>query len=185
MDYEILLRQFGYGALLLGTMLEGETFLFMAGLAAYNGLLSMHYVLPLAYLGTVVGDQVPFFIGRLKGRAFLEKRPRWRKRTEKVLRKLNRHRLKILFFYRFMYGFRGVTPFVFGLTHMRAKYFILVNAVVGLAWTLAVGGAGYYLGHFLTQWGVAFKEVQIAIAAVLLPALTGYWLIRRKINHDD
>ena len=182
MDYELFLRQFGYLALFLGTMLEGETFLFLASLAAFNGLLTPKYVFVTAYLGSMLGDQIPFLLGRFHGREILNRRPKWRKRCAKVFRWLDRHRLKVLLFYRFIYGFRGVTPFVFGLTSMPTKFFVAVNLVVALVWTLLVGAAGYFLGHTLQNLGINFKVIQMLIALGLAVGVVGFLAVRARRN---
>lgn len=182
MEYEIYLRQFGYVVLIIGTMLEGETFLFLAGIAAHQGLLSLEWVLAMAYLGTVAGDQAPFFLGRFKGRQILKKRPQWRARCEKVFEWLIRHRLKVLLFYRFMYGFRGVTPFVFGLTSFPAKQFIAINLIIGLVWTLTFGMAGYYLGKYLEGSGLEYKSIQLMIGLLIALAFTVYLGIKLRRN---
>ncbi|MEW6261857.1 MAG: DedA family protein [Thermodesulfobacteriota bacterium] len=185
MDYEIFLRQFGYLALFAGTVLEGETFLFLAGLAAYQGFLSLEGVLAIAYLGTLIGDQIPFFLGRFKGQAFLRKRPGLKRKCERVFHALSRHKMKVLLFYRFVYGLRGITPFVFGLTSIRARHFVLVNLVVALIWTMLVGSGGYYLGRFLEGWGIKFKTVQIVVAAAIMLLLAAFLAAKRKRIEED
>lgn len=185
MDIEYYIRHFGYVALMIGTILEGETFLVMAALAAAQGYLSIEWVLILAYIGSLIGDQVPFFLGRFKGREYLNKRPLWRKRCDLVFKWLTRHRIKVLLFYRFLYGFRVVTPFVFGLTSIRIRHFIMVNAVAALAWTGIVGVAGYYLGESLEEWGVDLRYVEFAIAGVIILVIVSYWVTGRSQNNDE
>jgi membrane protein DedA with SNARE-associated domain len=167
MEYEIWLQRFGYPTLFFGAMVEGETFLFLAGLGAFQGLFSLEWVLLLAFAGTVIGDQIPFYLGRCHGRAFLKKRPRLWKKCRMVLVRLRRHRIKILLFYRFIYGLRGVAPFVFGLTGIRARVFITVSLIMALVWTLVVGLIGYFLGQGLSTLGIEYIWVQFTAVAVL------------------
>jgi len=180
MEYDGLLRHFGYPAVFFGTLIEGETFLFIAGLAAYNGLLSMEWVIFSAYLGALAGDQLFFLLGRFKGQSLLDRRPKWLKRSEKVLKWLTRHKLKVLLCYRFIYGFRGVTPFVIGLTSIRAGCFFILNALMALVWTLAAAAAGYYLGRLFQELGVEWLQVQIGLAVMVAAGFGSFILIKTR-----
>ena len=76
MDIESLLRTTGYPALFVGSVLEGETALVLASLLARQGILDLSTVIAVACAGAVCGDQLFYFLGRLKGRSFIRKRPR-------------------------------------------------------------------------------------------------------------
>lgn len=82
---EHLIQQYGYIALFIGTMLEGEVVLIIAGYAAFQGYMSLPIVIVLAFLGSLVSDHTFFSIGRKKGRDFLEGRPRLRKKNTKSI----------------------------------------------------------------------------------------------------
>ena len=166
-------------------MIEGETFLFLAGLAAHQGVLALEWVLPLAWAGAAIGDQIPFFLGRFKGRDFLHRRPTLLGKCSKVLSWMTRHRLKVFLFYRFMYGFRGIAPFVFGLTGMRAGRFVTASLIVGLIWTMTVGLAGYYLGGMIETLGIKFKSVQYAIAAGLMAGLAVFIVLKLRAWNEN
>jgi len=180
MEYDGLLRQFGCIAVFFGTLLEGETVLFIAGLAACNGLLSMEWVLLSAYLGALAGDQLFFFLGRFKGQSLLDRRPKWLKRSKKVFKWLTRHKLKVLLCYRFVYGFRGVTPFVIGLTSIRSGFFLILNALTALVWTLAVGAAGYYSGRLFQYLGLKLLHLQIGLAVIIAAGFGCFILIKTR-----
>ena len=58
---------YGYLAVFIGTLLEGETILVAAGFAAYRGLLDLPSVVLVAIVGGTLGDQTAFQLGRWKG----------------------------------------------------------------------------------------------------------------------
>lgn len=58
MTAESELIKYGYAALAVGTFLEGETILVIAGFLAHRGYLSMDLVILSAFLGTFFGDQL-------------------------------------------------------------------------------------------------------------------------------
>ena len=70
---ESIIRHYGYWALLIGTFLEGEGILIIAGLSAHLGLLQLPYVMLVAFIGAFTSDQLGYFIGYFKGRNLLQK----------------------------------------------------------------------------------------------------------------
>ncbi len=61
MDLLSIIENYEYAAILIGTFLEGETILVLAGLAAHQGYLVLTWVILAAFLGSLGGDQL-FFI---------------------------------------------------------------------------------------------------------------------------
>ena len=147
MDLQQLVIDYGYLALFIGTFLEGETILVIAGFLAHIGYLELHWVILAAFLGTFAGDQTFFYLGRFKGIAFLEKRPLWHSKTDKVFDLLHRHQIKVVLGFRFLYGVRNVTPFVIGASRMHPGKFFLLNFLGALIWAIAVGYLGYQFGE--------------------------------------
>ena len=76
MDIPALIQQYGYAAVFVGSVLEGETMLVLAGLAAHRGYLSLQWVIAIAVAGAFVGDQICFLTGRFLGRTVLARWPR-------------------------------------------------------------------------------------------------------------
>ena len=74
---ESLLRAYGYPVLIIGTFLEGESVMLLAGVAAHIGDLSLDWVILCGFCGTFFGDQLYFILGRRHGKSMLAKRPAW------------------------------------------------------------------------------------------------------------
>ena len=74
---ESLLTTYGYPAIILGTFLEGETLMILAGVAAHLGYLSLDWVIVCGFCGTFFGDQLYFFLGRRHGKSMLASRTSW------------------------------------------------------------------------------------------------------------
>ena len=53
--------------LFFGFFLPGDSLLLTAGLFAFKGLLSIEFLLPLCYAGTVLGDSTGYWFGRKAG----------------------------------------------------------------------------------------------------------------------
>jgi membrane protein DedA with SNARE-associated domain len=174
---EHLIAHYGYLALLFGTFLEGETILVVAGFAAHQGYLKLGWVILAAFIGSLSGDQFYFFVGRLKGRAFVERRPGWQTQVKKVERLLDRYGTWILVGFRFMYGLRTVTPFVIGLSGFSSSRFVVLNAIGALVWSILVGSLGFLFGAALEAVLEDLKKFEHWIVLGLLAVGTTVWLI--------
>lgn len=148
-----LITHYGYAALFLGTLLEGETIVALAGFAAYQGYLKLGYIIPIAITGAMIGDQAFFYFGRYKGKKFLDKRPSWKGKVDRVHQLSERYHGWIIFGSRFMYGFRAIIPIAFGASDTSAVRFFLLNLLGAIVWAPLFALGGYVFGnaiqHFL------------------------------------
>ena len=179
MSIEAFVTAYGYPAVLVGTILEGETTLIMAGFLAHRGYLSLPVVLAVAFFGTFTGDQIFYQMGRCKGMAMLDKHPHWCQRTDRVFHLLHRHQIKLILGFRFLYGLRSVTPFVIGASGIPMWRYLSLSVVGGVIWTAVVGSLGYLLGNTLAALLREVRHYEGWILALI--ALTGLtvWGIRR------
>ncbi len=185
MSLHHLLANYGYLAVLAGSLLEGETILILAGFAAHQGHLSLPWVIAIAFFGGTLGDQIFFFVGWRYGEALLRRMPRMASNAERVNRLLVRHHAWLIIGVRFMYGVRIIGPMVIGMSDVSARRFLTFNLIGAAIWAVVIVGAGYMFGHTL-KW--LFADVEryevIALAVIItLAALVGvalHWRTRRK-----
>ncbi len=184
MSLEYLIDTYGYLAILIGTFLEGETVLVLGGFAAHRGYLTLQGVVLAAFIGSLCGDQLFFFLGRWHSQTILAKRPLWKARMDRAQKLLERFRLPFILVFRFLYGFRTVAPFMIGMSSVPTVIFVLLNAVGAVVWAGAVGVGGYVFGNALeiVIGDIKHYEVHvfgiIAIIGILIWAL--YFYRRRK-----
>ncbi len=178
MDLQQIISDYGYLALFILTFLEGETVLVIAGFLAFQGKLELPLVIITAFLGTFAGDQTFFYLGRFKGIAFLEKRPLWHSKTDKVFDMLSRHQIKVVLGFRFLYGIRNVTPFVIGASRMNPFKFFALNFLGALVWAAAVGYLGYQFGHLAEAMMGRIQKYEIYILGFIVAV--GLFLFWRK-----
>ena len=184
---EELIKQYGLVVLFIGTFAEGETILVIAGFLAHQGYLHLPYVLLTAFLGTLLGDQLFYYLGYVKGFSLLERRAHWKTKYERVAALLRRYQTPIAIGFRFLYGLRSVTPFAIGLSKVNPIRFLFLNAIGALLWALAVGLLGYSLGHVLEIYLYRIKRYEIWIMATIAAVGVLAWLIhmaRRGIPED-
>ncbi len=168
-EIESFVQSYGYGALFLGTLLEGETFLILAGLMAHMGLMKLPLVILVALVGSFLGDQFYFFLGRRQGGALLDRHPLWRRRAEKVQRVMHRYRNGIMLGFRFVYGMRIVTPLLLGMDRTTGiRRFILLNLIGAALWSTIIATGGYFFGRVLKIFLVDIRQYELALLLVVL-----------------
>ncbi|MGZ5689363.1 MAG: DedA family protein [Caldimonas sp.] len=174
-----LLTQYGYYGLFAGCLLEGETVLLLAGIAAHGGYLSFPIVVAVAFVGGTLGDQVCFLIGRRYGEQLIERWPRFQAPAERVRRMIVRHSAPLIVGIRFLYGLRLIGPVVIGTSPVSARRFAVLNMIGAAIWALGVGGIGYQFGHAI-QWFLTDLEVFEKLALAAIAVVAALLLILRR-----
>jgi membrane protein DedA with SNARE-associated domain len=175
-----LLSQYGYIALFAGCLLEGETLLLLAGLAAHGGYLSLPIVIAVAFVGGALGDQVGFFIGRRYGGSLLERWPSLSPPAARVRRLIDRHSALLIIGVRFMYGLRLVGPVVIGMSDVPAWRFVVFNLIGAAIWAVAVSCAGYFFGHAIEWLIVDLERLEKAALVCAIVAVATLLVLRRR-----
>lgn len=177
MSLEELISSYGYAAIGIGAFLEGETVLILGGFAAHRDYLELPWVIVCAFIGTLCGDQLYYYIGRAKGKDAIEKRPHWKSRSEKVFSLLDKHQVWLILGFRFLYGLRTVTPFIIGASRISPSRFLVLNIIGASVWAIVVGILGYLFGNTLEILMGDIKKYELVIFAVLSVAGVFVWFI--------
>lgn len=186
-DFPRLIEDYGYWAVLIGTFLEGETILILAGVAAQFGSLELPLVILSAFVGSSCGDQLYYFIGRKQGSALLRRFPKWQHAAAKVARKIQNHQNLIILTFRFFYGVRNVTPFMLGISRIPIKRFLPLNLIGAAVWASSFASIGYLLGHAHER--ILGKGYNWVLLLLLLVAGLGWfgwtrWRDRKGVPED-
>jgi membrane protein DedA with SNARE-associated domain len=179
MSLESIIAQFGYPALIVGLLLEGETALVLAAFMAHRGYLKLPLVILIGTLIAFASDQFFFWMGRTKGSQFLESRPAWGRPVEKARVLLGRNMNLLSLGVRFIYGLRTVLPFVIGMSKFDPKRFALLDFVGAFLWALTFGLAGKLIGHLMEVILEEVKEHELTIAFAIILVGVGVWLYHR------
>lgn len=180
-----LIASYGYLAVFVGTLFEGETILLAAGYAAQRGLLHWPVVIAIAILGGTLGDQIAFMVGRWKGAFLISRFPSLAHRVPQVHRLLERHHVVLILVIRFLYGLRVAGPIIMGTSQVPFFRFVVLNFVGAILWALVVSGAGYYFGMALQTWvaDVEHVEVFVLLGILLAGFIAALWLHWRSVHY--
>ena len=179
MSIESFIQNYGYLALFVGSFCEGETIVVVAGFAAHRGYLHLPWVMLWAFCGTVLSDQLFYWLGYQRGRPFVIRRPALQRRARKVQLLLERHQWPVLLGFRFFYGLRNVTPFVVGASRFPPLRFVMLNLLGAALWSVAVSLGGYAFGEALQRILQDLKHYELWVAGVLLVGGAVVWAILR------
>jgi len=166
---ESLIATYGYLAVLLGTLAEGETALVGGGYAAHRGWLQLTPTLVAAFAGAFGGDQLFFYVGRRHGRQFFGKRPLWSPHVDRLNSLVERHETAVVISFRFLYGLRFATPIALGMGTVAYPKYLALTLASGIVWTLLFGLGGYFLGEAMQRVLGDIEQVELyGLFAILL-----------------
>lgn len=149
---------YGYLAVFLGILLEdfglptpGETMLIAGSVLASHGSLSIVWLLPIAWLGAVIGDSIGYLIGATGGHRLLVRYGSrvgiTLERLQKVEEFFARYGDIVIVFARFFIILRQFNGIVAGSLEMAWPRFFLYNSIGAALWVGFWGGLTYWLGR--------------------------------------
>jgi membrane protein DedA with SNARE-associated domain len=173
-----------YAGILIGVLLEGEMIMLSSVIAAHRGYLNLWIVLGIGFAGTLSGDWFYFFLGRSKGKIWFEKKQKIKAKVEKITERLQKYPILVILAYRFIYGFRTVTPIIIGTSNIRTISFLTFSLISTSLWCLIYGSLGYLCGEIIKTRLAHIEDVELYIIGFLI--LTGiliYFIKRRRKYH--
>ncbi len=174
------IQDWGYIAVLLGSMVEGESIIFAAGLLAHEGYLSIYKVTLIAFVGTLVADQSLYFMGHFYGKAFLEKFPSLQAKSEKAFRLLHKYNNLFIMSFRFIYGIRILSPLVIGASGIPMRRFMILNLIAAVIWSVSSCAAAYYFAHLLIEYWHVISKIIFGFMIFGAGVLYGIHLWRKR-----
>ena len=175
--------EYGYWAVVLGCLLEGETLLVLAGFAARQGYLHLPLVIAVAATSGALSDTFFFWLGRRHGAAVLARWPRITTYRAQVDAGLARRGGWIVVGVRFMYGMRIAGPLLLGTSRLPWQRFVAFNLAGAALWAVLVAGAGWLFGHAAEALLGHLQHIELRLAAGLTLLMLGWsgwrWWRRR------
>jgi membrane protein DedA with SNARE-associated domain len=181
---ESLIATYGYLGIFLGTILEGETTVVVAGVLCHYGFLDLISVIFVALMGSLVGDQVFYYLARWKGYDWACRSHQFRKSYPNASQLLSRHAIWILLASRFLYGLRMVISATCGVMRIPAWRYSLLNLVSALFWTPLMAYLGYAFGYSISAFLNGLYLQVASIGLLLLLALLLWFLSWRAVRSE-
>ena len=186
---------YGYLVLFLGVMAEnaslpvpGETILIIASFYSHHGHLNLGYVILLATVGCILGDNISFYVGRRLGRPFIQQYGKYllitKKRLAFVEHFFEKHGDKTIFIQRWITGVRVIGALVAGTTQMPWPRFLLFNCLGAITWVTAISLMAY---TFAVNLPLLIKIVGRSgwVLLGLLLAIGLFFYLKRRLMADQ
>lgn len=182
--YLVFFGVFLENSALLGLLVPGETLLIVASFYAARHSLRLEYIILLAFLGAVLGDNLGYFIGLRGGRPFLKKYQRYFFVSEKRLRAVERyyknHGGKTVFIARFTSFLRALAAITAGVSRMDYKKFVLYDFLGALIWAPVISILGYFLGYNWPLLEKIINRIGLGVFLILVLIIIGVYVYRRR-----
>ncbi|WP_409343551.1 DedA family protein [Paenibacillus sp. MBLB4367] len=184
------LVEFGYPCLFLlqalgvvGLPVPDELLMAFAGYLAYKEQLSYFAVALTAFLGSMCGTSISYWIGAKCGLPLIERwgrfvgfTPERHRRMSGWFEKIGKLAIPLGYF---IPGVRHMTAYAAGMSRWTFRHFISYALPGAIGWVLLFTGLGYVLGD---RWSRIFLHLNrnvILIAAAMLTAGLAWFLVRR------
>ncbi|MBV9775308.1 MAG: DedA family protein [Gemmatimonadetes bacterium] len=178
------IEQYGYWAVFVGGILEGETTFLLAGYAVSQGYLHPFATFLAAVAGGCTGDNGYYWLGRLHGPTLMRRFPFLRRLRARATLLLRRWGRATAFLTRFFYGLRIVLPMSMGAARFRFPLFFLFELMGSLAFAAIYLSLGYLFGETLQEFLGRIRPYEKFVVAGLLLLGAVVWAVREwKLLH--
>jgi membrane protein DedA with SNARE-associated domain len=176
----------GYVGVLLGTFLEGETTILLAGIFAKFGYLGFPNVVLFSFLGTFVGDCTFFFLGKFVGKSVIERFHFLRTRAVLSNKIIHQYPHLILFIMRFLAGFRSIILLILGCANVGTTRFLIIDVISSLVWSIVVSAVGFTFANVVYIFVNDIKGYEkIVIPLIVVPAIVAILAYRHLIKEKE
>ena len=144
---EAIIARYGVIAVFAGAGFEGETAAVAGGMLAHQGYFALPAAMAAAAAGSFFADQLFFLLGRRFREHRWVEAVRRRRAFSRAIELLERYPHAFVFSFRFVYGFRTVSPVAIGTSSVPARIFVVMNLIAAIVWGTLFVAIGYLFGH--------------------------------------
>jgi membrane protein DedA with SNARE-associated domain len=188
MGLEHLVMRYGLAAVLVGSAMEGDFTLILAGVAAHLGYFPFPLAVAAGALGSFAGDMAWYTLGRLRGPRFREGGVYRRvgHRIEALARRLGPAQLLAA---RFVYGTKAASMVFWGLHGLSLARFAIVDGIGTVIGSVVFTGLGYLVSGSATLLLGKVRRVQLWLLGALLVGVVLVivinWTAKKELHIDE
>lgn len=187
----VFLLAFAEGGALLGLFLPGESAMLLAGVLVSEGRATLGVIVTVAVAGSVLGDSVGYWTGRIFGRRLRATHlgrkigsERWA-RAEMFIRDRGKAAVAVGRFASFL---RTLVPPLAGSSHMPYQDFVIFNAPAAALWAMTFVLLGSLAGDSwdaIAQWSGLFGKVLIVVLLAGFIAVIAVRQFRARMTSSE
>jgi membrane protein DedA with SNARE-associated domain len=169
---------------IVGLPIPDETLLVFSGYLIFKGKLNPVFTFTMAFLGSVTGITVSYFLGRIYGLKLIHKYGRYFHFTEKRFQKVHNWFERIgrwsLFFGYYIAGVRHFTAMVAGASALEYPIFACFAYGGAFTWVTVFLSLGYFMGD---RWERASEQIHrdSLIGCAVIGVILVLYLLARLI----
>lgn len=124
----------------IGLFTSGVLLLLVSATLYNNGIAQFEVLLPLAFLGALLGDHAGYYFGRTLGPRFhqIGMIKKYQSNVAKAEGLIRRYGSAAIFIGRFIPAIRSIIPALVGISEMKRLRYSMVDTLACLAWVLAL-----------------------------------------------
>lgn len=165
--------------------LPGDSFLFLAGILAYQHVLSIWSLIIFSFIAAITGNSLGYFLGRTFGvKIFSREDSKLFKPSHitTVQAFFDRYGAMTIILARFIPAIRTFAPIAGGIAKMNYQLFLFYNIVGALLWVVSMSLAGYFLGSLVPNIDkYILPIIGIIIVISFIPAILKYYQSKNSL----
>ncbi len=180
--FEAELQTYGYLAIFALAVIEGEAALVGAAWLAHRGQMPYYEGLAAAFAGSWLTGEVLFFATLYGGRGWFARKAESNPRVARIEGWVHGRGRLLVFFSRFLWGFRPWIPPACALCGMTWQRFTFFNFIGTLFWVAFFSPICWYFGQSLQALldsPTRGRDMLIVAAGVGLAVTAGWWVRKR------
>ncbi len=175
--YEFI-ANYGLWAVLVGTFIEGESIVVLAGFLSHQRVMHLHYVMLCAFAGSFLADQLLFFAGRRYRDAKFIQRAIQKPAFARALQAIEKYPHGFILSLRFLYGLRTVGPIALGVSNVSPVRYFILNGIAAVIWAVCFSLLGYAFGQTIESMLGRIHGIESKLA-IGLGAAAVFFIIHR------
>jgi membrane protein DedA with SNARE-associated domain len=183
MHLQQILIQYGLVAVLIGSAIEGDFSLLLAGVVSHLGIFPFLWAVAAGTVGSLVGDTAWYALGRLRGPRFREGKlyRRVGPTIDRLARQLGPWELLAA---RFVYGTKAASMVFWGLHGLSLPRFLLIDTLGCAIGATVFTGLGYLVsGSAMVLLGKV-RRIQLWLLGGLIVGIVIVYIIHRTAKHE-
>ena len=165
---ESIIQDWGYLALFLYSFGGGMLGLAVAGFFAFSGDLNIYYVIIVAFISNLLGDQFLFTIARNNKKYAKEIMQKHKRKIALSYLLIRKYGSLVVFIQKYLYGIKTLIPLAMGLSKYNNNKFFVYNILASLIWSLVIGGTSFMLGDVFVALIEEYKVYGIIILVIIV-----------------
>lgn len=170
MNWADLLQHYGYFAIFIGTLLEGETVLILGAYAVHQHIFHFWIFIMVAMAGGFIGDQFYYQIGARYGQKIIHSKPQLEKKFAQASIIIDNYPVLTILLMRSAWGLRTILPISIGIKAYPVWKYIGVNLLACFIWAFVIVSVGLQISHWLHVFWLKMlpyhQDIYIVLAVV-------------------